>query len=101
MGEEVALRIAEIGAVEPGIGLIEDPVERHPAARPRRRRRLLEAAPIEDRTVTGGELGVAPPVPRYVEGRPFGVVEVETGARAPELVVGLPGTPGASEIHDG
>jgi magnesium chelatase subunit I len=36
-----------------------------------------------------------------VEGGPSGVVEVEAGAGATELVVGLPGAPGASEIHDG
>ena len=32
---------------------------------------------------------------------PPGVVEVGGGADAAELVVGLPGAPGASEIHDG
>ena len=38
---------------------------------------------------------------RYVERRPAGVIDIEGGADAPELVVGLPGAPGASEIHDG
>ena len=32
--EEVALRIAEVGAVEPDVGLVEDAVERHPTAAP-------------------------------------------------------------------
>ena len=34
--EEVALRVAEVGAVEPHVGLVEDAVERHPAALARR-----------------------------------------------------------------
>ena len=37
--EEVALRVAEVGAVEPDVGLVEDPVERHPAAPARARGR--------------------------------------------------------------
>ncbi len=36
-----------------------------------------------------------------VEHGPAGVVEIEGRAGAAKLVVGLPGTPGASEIHDG
>ena len=32
--EEVALRIAEVGAVEPHVGLVEEAVERDPAALP-------------------------------------------------------------------
>ena len=99
--EEVALRVTEVGAVEPGVGLVEDPVERHPASRPRRRGSLLEAASVEHRAVAGGELGMGPPVPGDVELGPPRVVDIEGGAGAAELVVGLPGTPGASEIHDG
>ena len=56
--EEVALGIAEVGAVEPHVGLVEDAVERDPAALARRRRRQVEAAAVQDRAVAVGECGV-------------------------------------------
>ena len=59
VGEEVALGVAEVGAVEPHVGLVEDAVERDPAARARRRGGQVEATPVEDRPVAVGELGCA------------------------------------------
>ena len=43
VGEEVALGIAEVGAVEPHVGLVEDAVERDPAPPARRRRRAARS----------------------------------------------------------
>ena len=58
VGEEVALRVAEVGAVQPDVGLVEDAVERHPAPCPGRRRRQVEAGAVQDRTVARGQVGV-------------------------------------------
>ena len=99
VGEEVALRVTEVGAVKPGVGLVEDALEGHPTARPRWRWSLLEAATVEHRSVAGGELSVAPPMPGHVEFGPTRVVEVKSCSRAAQLVVSLAGTPAASEIH--
>ena len=53
--EEVALRVAEVGAVEPHVGLVEDPVERHPGGA-RRRPAPRSNAAIQERAVARGEL---------------------------------------------
>ena len=63
VGEEVALGVAEVGAVEPDVGLVEDAVERHPAARRQSGSGAVEAMAMEQRTVAVGELGMVPPVP--------------------------------------
>ena len=60
--EEVALGVAEVGAIEPHVGLVEDAVECDPAAvAPSAGASGREAMPVHDRTIARGELvGVAP-----------------------------------------
>ena len=51
--EEVPLRVSEVGAVEPGVALVHDPVERHPPSPSRWRGSLLEVTAVEHRAVAG------------------------------------------------
>ena len=86
--EEVALRVAEVGAVEPDVGLVEDAVERHPAAAALRRRGQLEALAVEQRAVAVGELGMVAPVAGHGDLGPRRVVDVEPDRVAAQVVVG-------------
>ena len=99
VGEEVALGVAEVGAVEPDVGLVEDAVERDPPAGARRRRRQLEARAVEDRAVAGGQLGVGPPVAGHGDVEPAAVVDVEADAGPAQLVVGCARSPRARQFH--
>ena len=81
VGEEVALRIAEVGAVQPHVRLVEDAVERDPAAPAGRRRGELEAPAVEDRAVAVGQLGMGPPVPGYLDLQPVAVVDARDRCR--------------------
>ena len=98
-GDEVALRVTEVGAVEEHVGLVEDPVERHPPAAAGVGLRRRESMAVEQRAVAGGELGMVPPVPRDVDRLPRAVVGVETDGPPPQVVVGLGRAPDPRELH--
>ena len=97
--EEVALGVAEVRAVEPDVGLVEDPVERDPATSSGGGSGHVEPSPEQDRPVAGGELGAAVPVTRD-RGRSGHrrVVDVEPDAVVAELVVSSTGTPRSREV---
>ena len=98
VGEEVALGVADVGAVEPDVAQIEEPVEDEPAT-PALFVRRLEVAPVEQRSVLAGEGRRRTPVPRHCQLGPVGVVEVGPGELPAQLLVGDVGPPSAREIH--
>ena len=96
---EVALGVAEVGAVEEHVGLVEDPVERHPPAVVGSRLRRRESTAVEQRTVAAGELGMVPPVPGTAIVSHVAVVGVEPDRAPPHVVVGLGRAPDPRELH--
>ena len=99
--EEVALRIAEVGAVEPHVGLVEDPVEGHEVPPPFGRRVEVEPRAVDQGVVAVGERGEVAPMAGHIDHRPVVVVVVEPDRAAPSLVVGNIGAPLSRQIHDG
>ena len=53
--EEIALGVADVRAVEPDVGLVEDAVEHQPGPPARAEERVLEAAAVEQGPVVGRE----------------------------------------------
>ena len=97
--EEVPLRVAEVGAVEPHVGLVEDAVEGDPAAAPLGRRVEVEPAAVEDRAVAGGQLGWSCQWPGTASsGQPV-VVDLEPDPAPADLVVGRDRPPRPRELH--
>ena len=97
--EEVALRIAEIGAVEPHIGLVEDAVEGDPPATTVSGRVRLEVVAVHDRPVARGELRAIAPVTGDGDLVPCAVVRVQPDRVPPHLVVGLDRDPTPLQFH--
>jgi hypothetical protein len=97
---EVALGVAEVGAVEPEVGLVEEPVEGEPQAAAVGRPRVLEPVPVQQRPVAVDEGGIGAPVGGDGDRLPPVVVEPGLGVGPPQLVVGERCTPGAPEVHD-
>ena len=64
VGEEVALGVTEVGAVEEHVGLVEDAVEDHPVAGSAGSGVELEPGPVDQRTVALGEGRGGAPVTR-------------------------------------
>ena len=98
--EEVALGVAEVGAVEPDVGLVEDAVERQPVAPP-------SAGPARARTACGrsaapslpAKSGEVAPVAGTATIGPRRRRGVEPDSVAAQLVVGNIGAPLSREIH--
>ena len=87
--EEVALRVAEVGAVQPHVGLVEDAVERDPAAParvPARRARSAGGRGSARRCWPARDGNASARARATLE--PVAVVDVETDAVPAELVVG-------------
>ena len=99
--DEVALGVAEVGAVEPHIGLIERAAHLHPHALIVGRFGQFEPMAVQQRAIAVGELGRRSPVPRHRHGGPVAVVALEADATAPQLVVGRASPPAAAQIHPG
>ena len=99
--EEVALRIAEVGAVEPHVGLVEHPLQGDEVPPPFRRRVEVEPLAIDQGVVVVGERGEVAPMAGDVDHRPVVVVVVEPDRTAPSLVIGNIGAPLSRQIHDG
>ena len=57
VGEEVALGVAQVGAVHPDVGLVEDALQGEPGPPAGGGTGRLEAAPVEHGFVVPGELG--------------------------------------------
>ena len=81
VGEEVALGVAEVGAVEPDVGLVAEAVEHDPAALALRPAGRARSGAVQQRPVGGGELGRRLPVPGHPDLGPLVVDRVE--ARRP------------------
>jgi hypothetical protein len=96
---EIPLGVAEVGAVEERVGLVEDSVERHPPAAVGFRLRRCESEPAEQRAIAAGELGMVPPVPWDLDRLPRAVVGVEADRAPPHVVVGLGRAPDPRELH--
>ena len=102
MREEVALRVAEVRAVEPHVGLVEDAVERDETAAPGRCRLLeVESVAVEQWSVVVGELRrrCANGPGTWTVGHAVVVVEAHTGSAA--FVVGRHWPPLSRQIHAG
>jgi hypothetical protein len=97
--EEVALRVTEVGAVEPDVGLVEDPVERDPAAGAGGRGGELEALAVQDRAVAGEVRSVRPPVAGDGDVAPLVVVDVQADAAPAQLVVRGRRPPRPGQVH--
>ena len=97
--EEVALRIAEVGAVEPDVGLVEDAVERDPPAGADGRGGELEALAVQDRPVAGELRAVRPPVTGDGDLGPLVVGDVEADAAPAQLVVRGRRPPRPGQVH--
>ncbi len=87
--EEVPLGVAEVCAVEPEVGLIEDPVEGDPSSVALGRGFGAERAPVHQRPVARRELRRVAPMTRNRDGFPATVVGVESDPVAANVVVGL------------
>ena len=89
VGDEVALGVADVGAVEPDVALVEEAVEDEPAAPPPRRGGRLSN---RRRCSSGPSLSANAAIERQWPGHgdrlPVAVVEVGLGIGAPQLVVG-------------
>ena len=81
--EEVALGVAEIDAVEPDIGLVEESVEHQPLAIARRGGADLDRTAEQQRAVGVGECRGAAPVPGHRDGFPRRVIELGSDATSP------------------
>ena len=107
VGEEVALRVPEVGAVEPDVGLVEDAVERDPAPPAGVGGGRSNRRAVEDRPVARGERRVAAPVSRDADLGPAAVVDVEPGAdrggarRRPSMARHGPESSTARQASDG
>src|SRR4051812_28529465 len=99
--EEVTLRVAEVGAVQPHVGLVEDAVQGDEVALAFGRRCQFEPLPVEQRTVVADEWRQPLPVARHLYLGPVPVEVVEADCTATPLVVGNIGTPLSRQIHDG
>ena len=75
--EEVPLGVAEVGAVEPHVGLVEEAVERDPAPLPGPGERGVEASAVHERTIARRERRLRSPMPGHGDVVPVRVVEVE------------------------
>ena len=100
VGDEVALGVAQVAAVQPGVALVEEAVERQPGPAPRCGRGGVEAAAVEQGAVAVGERRTRPPVPRDADRVPVGVVEVGLGVRPAQVVVGRRGPPPVGQLAD-
>ncbi len=105
VGEEVALGVAQVGAVEPHVARVEDAVEDEPGASWSFRRAeglgALERGAVEHRSVPLGEGGGRTPVAGHADERPVPVVVVGIVVVATGLLVGGGGAPGAREVDVG
>src|SRR3546814_19055515 len=63
VGREVALRVTEVGAVEPHVALVEEPVEGPPGASAVGGSGRFQPSPVDERAVAVGEGRLGPPVP--------------------------------------
>ena len=99
VGEEVALGVAYVGPVQPDVTEVEEPVQREPRPTSRGRGRSLEAAPVQEGAVGGGEGGRGPPMAGHGDLVPPAVVEVGPGEPPAEGLVGDGGTPRPRQIH--
>ena len=99
--EEVPLRIAEVGTVQPHVGLVEHTVQRDEMTLAPRWGLEIESLAVDQRVVVVGERFEVAPVARDLDLRPVVVEVVETDGAAPALVVGDIGTPESRQIHDG
>ena len=98
--EEVALRVTQVPAVEPHVGLVEDALETNEPAAPLRGCIELEVMAVQQRAVAVGERRVAAPVPGDRHLGPLAVVVVEAHAIAAHVVVGDARAPGSRQLHD-
>ena len=89
MWKEIALGIAEVRAIEPDIGLIEDAVQGDPSTRAVARGVGTEAMSVHHRTIAGGKLRSVAPVPWHDDRFPGRVVGVELDAVPTDVVVRL------------
>ena len=88
VGGEVALSVAQVGAVEPHVALVEEPCERDPGAATLGGCRDLERPPMQHRRIVRGERRRGAPVPGDRQVGPARVVKGRVGEGPPELVVG-------------
>ncbi len=98
VGGEVALGLADVGAVEPQITLVEEPVEVEPPPTAGSRDVGLEPAPVQQGTVAVGEGARRAPVARDDDRLPVAIVEGRLGVGASQLVVGDDRQPRPSEV---
>ncbi len=106
--EEVALRVTQVGAVEPDVARVEDAVEHEPGAPVARvpvvgsgaeRGGAGKGRAVQHRTVAVGQGRVRPPVARNGGERPRGVVERGVLVVAATCSVGRRRPPGSREVH--
>ena len=101
VGREVALGIAEVGAVEPHVRLVHHPVEHDEDALAGAGSVAVEVGAVHHRAGAVGELGDRAPVPGHGDRRPVVVVVVDADAVAPDVVVGAARVPTSDPIHAG
>ena len=99
VGEEVAVGVADVGAVEPHIALGEHAVELDPRASIGGGSRPREPGPVQDRAVGGRELGCAAPMTGHVGERPRRVIVVVEVEHATQILVGEVRPPRARQLH--
>ena len=86
VGDEVALGVAQVRAIEPHVTLIEDSVDHHESALSVDGCGHREVTSIQQRTVAGREKGMGLPMSGHVHLGPLGVVGVQAHARAQGVV---------------
>src|SRR5438270_6062393 len=99
MREEIALRVAHVGPVEPDVAEVEEPVQDQRGAAAGGGGRRLEVAAVQERPVGRRERHRGPPVAGNGDVVPSAVVVVGSGELTAEVLVGDGGAPRPRQIH--
>lgn len=96
---EVALRIPEVRAIEPDIGLVEDAVQNREEPFAVGRLRCLESSAVEKRAIVVFEPGLRLPMSGDGNVRPCRIVSLQTDARAQNIIGCVSRLPRTGEIE--
>ena len=94
-----AFGVAEVGAVEPHVGLMHHSVEHHERPLAGAGCPVVQIGAVHHGTVAVDERGLELPVAGHPHLGPGVVVVVDRDAVAPHVVVGVRGTPTADRLH--